>query len=231
MSGTAGDTEATLDFGRDRRIGLEEAVFAAGKSVAQIATILDMAADAGRSMLVTRLSTVQYEVLPDRLRSRIDYCDSSRTAFFGAPHDRVGPPRVAVVCAGTSDIPVAREALRTLQYHGHDASLFADVGVAGLWRLTSRIDEIRRMPVAIVVAGMDAALASVAGGLLGGVIYAVPTSVGYGVATGGQTALNAMLASCAPGVAVFNIDNGYGAACAAMRTLNVLDQAHRARSS
>lgn len=188
MNARGCNPDATLDFGRGARIGLEEAVFAAGKSVAQIAAILEMAADAARSMLVTRLSPVQLDALPAGLRDRIDYCEGSRTAFFGAPHDRVGPPRVAVVCAGTSDLPVAREASRTLRYHGHDSTLFADVGVAGLWRLANRIDEIRQMPVAILVAGMDAALASVAGGLLGGVIYAVPTSVGYGVATGGQTA-------------------------------------------
>jgi len=93
------------------------------------------------------------------------------------------------------------------------------VGVAGLWRLMRRLDELRAMPVLIVAAGMDAALPSVIGGLLPGVIIAVPTSVGYGVAAGGHTALNAILASCAPGIVTVNIDNGYGAACAAMRVL------------
>ncbi|MBL8704068.1 MAG: AIR carboxylase family protein, partial [Rhodospirillales bacterium] len=108
----------------------------------------------------------------------------------------------------------------TLRYYGVGVSEIADVGVAGLWRLTARLDEIRRHKVVIVAAGMDAALPSVLGGLVAAPVIAVPTSVGYGVAVGGQTALNAALASCAPGVTVVNIDNGYGAACAALRILN-----------
>jgi NCAIR mutase (PurE)-related protein len=127
---------------------------------------------------------------------------------------------IAIICAGTSDVAVAREAQRTLAYQGEISTLIADIGVAGLWRLTSRIEDIRAHLVLIVVAGMDAALASVAGGLFSGPIIAVPTSVGYGVAEGGHVALNAMLASCAPGLSVVNIDNGYGAACAALRLLN-----------
>jgi pyridinium-3,5-biscarboxylic acid mononucleotide synthase len=95
--------------------------------------------------------------------------------------------------------------------------VFADVGVAGLWRLTSRLDELRSFPIVVAIAGMDAALPTVLGGLLGASIVAVPTSVGYGVAAGGHAALNAILASCAPGIVVTNIDNGYGAACAALR--------------
>jgi NCAIR mutase (PurE)-related protein len=121
------------------------------------------------------------------------------------------------VTAGTSDLPVAHEARRTLQFHGLVPLMIADVGVAGLWRLLQRIDEIRRIPIVIVVAGMDAALPTVLGGLVPGCIIAVPTSVGYGVAAGGHAALHAMLASCAPGIVVVNIDNGYGAACAALR--------------
>ena len=129
-------------------------------------------------------------------------------------------PAVAVVAAGTSDVPVAREALRTLHYQGRGATLIADVGVAGLWRLTQRVEEIRAHLVVIVAAGMDAALPSVVGGLVASPVIAVPTSVGYGVAEGGHTALNSVLASCAPGITVVNIDNGYGAACAALRLLH-----------
>ncbi len=140
--------------------------------------------------------------------------------MFGQPPAVAGPARVAVVAAGTSDVPVARETLRTLGYAGRAATLFADVGVAGLWRLTTRLEEIRAHPVVIVAAGMDAALPSVVGGLVAGAVIAVPTSVGYGVAAGGRTALDAVLASCAPGITVVNIDNGYGAACAALRLLN-----------
>jgi len=124
-----------------------------------------------------------------------------------------------VVTAGTSDVPVSEEALRTLRFHGEDAVRVADVGVAGLWRLMARLEQLRTLPVLIVAAGMDAALPSVLAGLVGGAVIAVPTSVGYGVAAGGHAALHAVLASCAPGLVVVNIDNGYGAACAALRIL------------
>ena len=127
---------------------------------------------------------------------------------------------MVVLSAGSSDVPVAREAIRTLAYFGVGARPIFDVGVAGIWRLLERVEEIRQFPIAIVVAGMDAALPSVLGGLYPGLIIAVPTSVGYGVASGGTTALNAILASCASGIVTVNIDNGYGAACAAMRVLN-----------
>jgi NCAIR mutase (PurE)-related protein len=130
---------------------------------------------------------------------------------------------VAIVAAGTSDSGVAREAARTLRHAGVEATLITDVGVAGLWRLMERIEEICRHPVVIAVAGMDAALASVLGGLVPGVLVAVPTSVGYGASEAGRTALNAMLASCASGIVVCNIDNGYGAAAAALRVMKAMD--------
>lgn len=215
--------EVVLDFGRGDRIGLEEAIFCAGKSVEQIHAILDQAAARGARFLLTRLDEEKLERLPSRHSARIDYCPLSRTGFFGGAPELKPGTRVAIVAAGTSDAPVAREAARTLRYHGQDAGLFLDVGVAGLWRLTSRLEAIRAHPITIVVAGMDAALASVLGGLVSGPILAVPTSVGYGVAAGGQTALNAILASCAPGVATLNVDNGYGAACAALRLLRAMD--------
>jgi NCAIR mutase (PurE)-related protein len=211
--------EFVLDFAREERIGLEEAIFAAGKSVEQLDAILAAAADRGASLLLTRLDQDIYAALQDPHKAQLDYCAASRTAIFGKPRAIVGHGRVAVVCAGTSDISVAREAARTLAYHGETATLIADVGVAGLWRLTRRLEEIRSHPVLIVAAGMDAALPSVLGGLVPGVIIAVPTSVGYGVAAGGRAALDALLASCAPGLVVVNIDNGYGAASAALRFL------------
>ena len=129
-------------------------------------------------------------------------------------------PAVAIVMAGTSDAPVGYEAARTLAFNGQAHRLYVDVGVAGLWRLTERIEEIRQASVVIVVAGMDAALISVVGGLVSSPVIGVPTSVGYGVAAGGMTALHAGLASCAPGVAIVNIDNGYGAACVALRIMS-----------
>jgi NCAIR mutase (PurE)-related protein len=202
-----------IDWEREQRTGVAEAMLCVGKSAAQIDAILEAAA--GRHLLLTRLD-------PDKrtgLRAELDYDPLSGTAFFGAGAAAT-LPGVGIVCAGTSDLPVAQEAARTLGFHGYDAPVIADVGVAGLWRLTARLDEIRRHRVVIVAAGMDAALPSVLGGLVAAPLIAVPTSVGYGVAAGGQTALNAMLASCAPGVVVVNIDNGYGAACAALRVLN-----------
>ncbi len=210
--------EFTLDFARPERIGLEEAIFCAGKSPEQIDAILEAARARGASLLLTRLDPEKRDRLD--AAARLDYCPVSRTAVFGEAPRVTGPARVAVVAAGTSDVPVAREALRVLAYAGRAASLFADVGVAGLWRLTTRIEEIRAHPVVIVAAGMDAALPSVVGGLVAGAVIAVPTSVGYGVAAGGRAALDAVLASCAPGITVVNIDNGYGAACAALRLLH-----------
>jgi hypothetical protein len=170
-------------------------------------------------MLLTRLDPDRFAALPESCQAQLDYHPVSRTAYFGTPATITDPPAVGVITAGTSDVPVAQEAVRTLRFSGQDALLVADVGVAGLWRLLQRVDELARLPVLIVAAGMDAALPSVIGGLVSSVIIAVPTSVGYGVAAGGQTALNAILASCAPGLATVNIDNGYGAACAALRVL------------
>ncbi len=210
------EPEFVLDEARAQRLGFGEAVFCAGKSPEQIAAILDHAES---PMLLTRLDPERFAALPRAQRDGLDYDPVSRTAYSGASQPSAGPARVAVLTAGTSDVPVAREAMRTLQFQGHETRLIADVGVAGLWRLLRRVEELREMRVVIVAAGMDAALPSVVGGLVGGVVIAVPTSVGYGVAAGGHAALNAILASCAPGIVTVNIDNGYGAACAALRVL------------
>jgi NCAIR mutase (PurE)-related protein len=206
-------TDFQLDLQRAARIGLPEAIFCAGKSPAQIDAILAT----GQSLLLTRLDPAQHAALTHA--HRLDYDPLSRTAIAGPPPPAAAAP-IAVVTAGTSDIPVAREALRTLAFHGHLATEIADVGVAGLWRLLARVEELRLFPIVIAIAGMDAALPTVLGGLIPGILIGVPTSVGYGVATGGHTALHAMLASCAPGIVLVNIDNGYGAACAAVRVLN-----------
>ena len=213
--------EIRPDAGRAERIGLDEAIFCAGKSVSQIEAILHEARQRGAGLLLTRLAAAQLQELSAEARAALDYDVLSGTAFFGATHPRAGDTgtRVAILSAGTSDLPAAREAQRTLAWYGEPAAEFHDVGVAGLWRLTERLEEIRRYPVLIVAAGMDVALASVVGGLVRGCIIGLPTSVGYGVASGGRTALDAMLASCAPGLAVVNIDNGYGAACVALRML------------
>jgi NCAIR mutase (PurE)-related protein len=212
--------EFVLDTRRAERIGFPEAVYASAKSPAQIKSIIQYAEARSGRLLLTRLDEGRLLTLPEQQRERIDYDPISCTGFFGEPHPIVPGTAVVVVTAGTSDVPVALEAMRTLRFNGHLANMIADVGVAGLWRLMDRLDEIRAMPIVIVVAGMDAALPSVVAGLVSGCVIAVPTSVGYGVATGGHAALNAILASCAPGIVTVNIDNGYGAGCAALRVLN-----------
>ncbi len=213
-----------LDFGRGGRIGLDEAVLCAGKSDAHLAAILDRVVARGASMLLTRLSHEALAALPAAHRARLDYDALSATGVYGdvAPPAREG--RVAIVAAGTSDMRVCREAERTLAFAGERATGIHDVGVAGIWRLMERVPEIERHPVVIAVAGMDAAMVSVLGGLVPGIVIGVPTSTGYGAARGGETALHAALASCAPGVTVVNIDNGYGAACAALRALRAIDR-------
>lgn len=216
------EKDIKLDFGRGERIGLDEAIFCAGKSAAQIGRILDEAAAKNVRLLLTRLSESQQQSLAEQHRNALDFDALSRTAIFGSPYPGIKSAEVVVLTAGTSDVPVSREAARTLCYYGAPVKEITDVGVAGLWRLLERVEELKRAPVVIVVAGMDAALPTVVGGLTPSVIIGVPTSVGYGVATGGETALRAMLASCTAGLMVMNIDNGYGAACAALRVLRAI---------
>ncbi len=223
------DDQIKLDLERRRRLGFDEAVLCAGKSIAQISAILDRLAAAEASMLLTRLDQTTLDLLPDIHRKAIDYDPTSRTGFFGRSRPTSAHPvAVAVVTAGSSDAPVAFEAVRTLDFNGVGVLAVHDVGVAGLWRLVERIDEIKALPVAIVVAGMDGALSSVIGGLVPGLVIAVPTSVGYGMARGGETALHAALTSCAPGLLVCNIDNCYGATCTALRMLNMMGAVRQA---
>jgi pyridinium-3,5-biscarboxylic acid mononucleotide synthase len=209
--------QINLDLDRTRRIGFAEAVYSASKNVDQLVEILNQSTERRMSMLLTRLSVAHFDALPDKYRARLDYDPVSQTAFFGGVKPLSAGAEIAVLTAGTSDVPVALEASRTLRFYGHDVLAINDAGVAGLWRLFDRLESLRQMSVVIVVAGMDGALPSVVAGLVSGAVIAVPTSVGYGAANGGQTALHAALASCAPGLVVVNIDNGYGAACAALR--------------
>lgn len=208
-----------LDRDRARRIGLPEAILARGKSLDQLTRILEGASAEAASLLLTKLDPAQVAGLPAELVACLDFDPVSGTGFFGLLPPLGPNPAVGIVSGGSSDVGVAREALRTLAFHGVRGVEIADVGVAGLWRLLDRIEELRRLPVLIAVAGMEGALFTVLGGLLAQPIVAVPTSTGYGAARGGETALAAALASCAPGIAVVNIDNGYGAACAALRLL------------
>lgn len=225
-------SDINLDFERASRIGFDEAILCEGKSVEQLTCILDQAGNQGFPLLLTRLAPAVFEQLENTHKVAIDYDPVSRTGFFGTRRpQRTCEARIAVVTAGTSDVPVGREAARTLRYLGEDVLEVCDVGVAGLWRLLDRIEEIRQKPVVIVAAGMDGALPSVVCGLVPGLVIAVPTSVGYGVSDGGRTALHAALASCASGLLTVNIDNGYGAACAAWRVLSASDLIGRTNES
>jgi NCAIR mutase (PurE)-related protein len=212
------------DTDRAARLGMPEAIFCEGKDAFALGAILAELVREGRPALFTRLSAERHAGLDPALAEAMDYDPQSST---GIVHGTLAPRRgqVAVVTAGTSDLRVAREAQRTLEFSGIAAELVADVGVAGIHRLFARLDHIRSFDIVIVVAGWDAALASVMGGLVGQPVIAVPSSTGYGVAAGGTSALHSMLASCGQGVMVTNIDNGFGAACGAIRILNLLERA------
>ncbi|MCV7077530.1 nickel pincer cofactor biosynthesis protein LarB [Mycobacterium szulgai] len=212
------------DYARLARVGMPEATFCLNKTTRQLrAIVTELVERPDNPVLFTRMSDAQYQDVRNLAGPSMEYDAESATAIMhGCLPAREGT--VAVVTAGTSDLTVAAEAHRTLGFLGFTTNLIADVGVAGLWRLLERVDEITAYDVVIVVAGMDAALASVMGGLTGQPIIAVPTSTGYGVAADGESALRSMLTSCAQGIAVTNIDNGFGAACAANRILLALNR-------
>lgn len=218
----------TFDHGRKARIGLPESVFCEYKSVAMLNEIIaQLIENTVHPTLFTRLDEAKFAALDPALAVRMDYHALSRTAFLNGAHADKGAGRVAIITAGTSDLPVAWEALRTLEHLGIQGTLIPDVGVAGIWRLQERLEEINAHEVIIALAGMDGAMISVIGGLTSRPVIGVPTSVGYGVSAQGTTALNSMLTSCSPGVVVVNIDNGYGAACAASRVLRGMGHVHK----
>jgi pyridinium-3,5-biscarboxylic acid mononucleotide synthase len=210
--------EFQIDWDRERRTGVPEAILCQNKTSTQIDAII--AAAAGRRLLLTRLSAGIFEALSPETRELLDYDPLSETAVLGE-HLPLVHSGIGIVAAGTSDLRVAREAARTLAFSGRRADIIVDVGVAGLWRLMDRLDALRQCRVLIAVAGMEGALFSVLAGLVRAPVIAVPTSVGYGVAEGGNVALLTALASCAPGLVVVNIDNGFGAAAAAIKMLRV----------
>lgn len=205
-----------MDWDRAARTGTTEAVLCDSKSRDQIAAILQTAKTAEKRLLLTRLSIDKAAALAS---GALDYDPLSETAIFGGPAPGPMSTGIGIVAAGTSDMPIAAEAQRTLAFHGVLAPVTADVGVAGLWRLMDEIETLRQHRVLIAVAGMEGALFSVLAGLTHAPVIAVPAPVGHGVAEGGRLALHAALGSCAPGLVVVNIGNGFGAACAALRML------------
>ena len=209
---------ATVDHHRALRQGVPEVIFGEGKTVEQIVLIAQEITRAGQNVLVTRIDAAKGEALGPLLPG-FRYVPVARTGSveMAPPPARAGV--VAVVTAGTSDIPVAEEAVETLRAVGLQATRLYDVGVAGLHRFLHHVEELRKAAAVIVVAGMEGALPSVVGGLVSAPVVAVPTSIGYGAALGGFTALFSMLTSCASGVVVVNIDSGFGAAMAVHRVL------------
>ena len=233
-----GQTVARMDHQRSQRLGFPEVVYAEGKTVQQLQQIIPAHLKHHESLLLTRLEAEKHQAVKAAILANADqavlhtsihaalksshYHPTARTWRFGAvlnPAPSEAPPVVGVICAGTSDLPVAEEACETLRAMQLPVDLITDVGVAGLHRLTAQQSRISRLKALVVVAGMEGALPSVIGGLFPMPIIAVPTSVGYGASLGGLSALLGMLNSCAPGVTVVNIDNGFGAAYAAARIL------------
>ncbi|MEZ4866065.1 MAG: nickel pincer cofactor biosynthesis protein LarB [Caldilineaceae bacterium] len=205
---------ATLDHHRSLRWGFPEVIFSAGKTAEQVAAIAARLALLHPRILATRATPEQYAAAQQQTPD-LQYAELARCIWLDREPERPRHTGIVIVAAGTSDLPVVEEATLALDLMGHRPQRIVDVGVAGLHRLLPHVPTLQQANVVIVVAGMEGALASVAGGLTDAPVIAVPTSVGYGANFGGLAALLAMLNSCASGVSVVNIDNGYGAACMA----------------
>ncbi len=210
--------ESRLDLQRRRRLGMVEAVWGQHKSVDQIVAILQTMQSAGELALVTRVDQTKAAAVQERCPA-VQIHHQAACLTLGDIPVTGQESQVAVLSGGTSDRRVAEEAALALRVHGVATASFLDVGVAGLHRLLDVLPELRPVSVLIACAGMEGALPTVLAGLVPQPVIGVPVSVGYGVSAGGRAALDGMLASCAPGLSVVNIDNGYGAAMAALRIL------------
>lgn len=211
--------DARLDLGRSKRIDMPEAVYCLSKTTEQCVDIVgSMLADGDDAVIATRATAEQQAALGE-----LDPLDAEGSTLIWRPRKPSGV-KAGVIAAGTSDLPVAQECRLTLQAMGHEVELIVDVGVAGLQRLLDVLPQIEETDVVVGVAGMEGALPTVLGGLIAQPLIAVPTSVGYGTAFEGQTALASMMTSCSPGISVVGIDNGYGAACAAHRILRSIQR-------
>ncbi|MFT3691837.1 MAG: nickel pincer cofactor biosynthesis protein LarB [Kofleriaceae bacterium] len=209
-----------IDHHRELRTGVPEIVFGASKTAEQIAGTLGELGKRGAA-IATRVDAEKAAAVRAMLPA-VTYHELPRILAIGQASARPAAARICVVCAGTSDLPVAEEAALVCEWLGAPVTRISDVGVAGLHRLLARLEDIRACDVIIAVAGMEAALPSVLGGLTDRPMIAVPTSVGYGVSIDGLVALGALLAGCAPGVTVVNIDNGVGAAVAATKLARLI---------
>ena len=206
---------AQVDHHRELRQGMPEVIFGQGKTVEQITAIMTAMSGKGSNIPVTRLDQDKSDQIQADFPAAAYHAEARCLTLENKPVEQSGKGTILVVSAGTSDIPVAAEAVVTAGFLGNRVEQIFDVGVAGIHRLLARSEQLAAASVIIVVAGMEGALPSVVGGLVDKPVIAVPTSVGYGASFGGIAALLGMLNSCAAGVTVVNIDNGFGAACAA----------------
>ena len=208
-----------FDFQRRERLGFIEAIWGQDKSIDQLKRLSETVLSKNEVVFITRLNKEKAADLLD-LYSDARFYEEAKCLIIGKNLNKLKTnKKVAIISGGSSDLAVTLEAQLALEIYGVNCQSFIDVGVAGLHRLMSQLEEINKYDVLIVCAGMEGALATVVGGLLAQPIIAVPVSVGYGVSKDGETALKSMLSSCSPGIAVMNIDNGYGAAMAALRII------------
>ncbi len=214
---------ARVDHHRGLRNGMPEVIYCQGKTPIQIKKIIQSMTRAGHSVLATKLSKEIFRKLKPSLPQGAKYNETAQTLVIEKAKSKKKIGSIIIISAGTSDIPIVEEASITAQLLGSKTETLFDVGVAGIHRLFDNLERIRKARVVIVVAGMEGALASVVGGLVDKPIIAVPTSIGYGTSFGGIAALLTMLNSCATGIAVVNIDNGFGAGCMAHR-INILGE-------
>ena len=206
-----------FDFQRRERLGLIEAIWGQDKSIDQLKRVTENVLRKNEVVFITRINSEKANNLLNLYKNARFY-QEAKCLIIGENLSKINTnKKVAIISGGSSDLAVTLEAKLALEIYGVNCKPFIDVGVAGLHRLISQLEEINKYDVLIVCAGMEGALGTVVGGLMAQPIIAVPVSVGYGVSKDGKTALNSMLSSCAPGVAVMNIDNGYGAAMAALR--------------
>jgi len=213
------NSDIRFDFQRKERLGLVEAIWGQDKSIDQLKRLSENVLGKNEIVFITRINSEKASVLLD-LYENARFYEEAKCLIIGENLNKLNTnKKVAIISGGSSDLPVTLETKLALEIYGVNCQSFIDVGVAGLHRLINLLEEINKYDVLIVCAGMEGALATVVGGLLAQPIIAVPVSVGYGVSKNGETALNSMLSSCSPGIAVMNIDNGYGAAMAAIRII------------
>ena len=211
-----------FDFQRRKRLGLFEAIWGEDKNIDQLNRLCKKVLEKNEIVFITRIQKDKAEYLLNSYQDAKFYEEANCLIIGDNVEKNFLEKKVAIISGGSSDLKVTLEAKLALETNGVNCQSFIDVGVAGIHRLFSQIEEIKKFDVLIVCAGMEGALATVIGGLLPQPIIAVPVSVGYGVSKNGETALKSMLASCSPGITVMNIDNGYGAAMAALRILKMI---------